>query len=304
MTELSPEVKKLFSVARGSMSPTDDRVAAVRDALHARIASGGSGSGGANDGAGGGATDVVSGMPSWLGVSLFVTLLLTTFAGIYQTDFMRSSAEGTSILAPAPIASAPPEQEVVPSPLEGETQLAAASANEQPPKQEVRTRRPDGKRPPKTRKRPSPESAREDRTTRLAANDGSGEEFADGAAPVNTSFDDMVAELASKPAPTSAAKPTPPADDSLALEIALVRSARRALARGDAHEALTYTQQYAARFPNGRLRQERLATRVLALCALHRNGEARAATQSLEEMAPRSPHLMRIRASCPAQTMQ
>jgi len=80
--------------------------------------------------------------------------------------------------------------------------------------------------------------------------------------------------------------------------LALLRRARTALDRRDAHTALSLAKQHAARFPRGTLRQERMATQILALCGLQRTEEARVLARELERVAPRSPHLMQIRASC------
>src|SRR5262249_27210808 len=92
---------------------------------------------------------------------------------------------------------------------------------------------------------------------------------------------------------------TPPRPtDALALEIALLRDARAALQRHDARKALALTEEYAERFANGTMRQEQIATRALALCALGRRADAIAAKRELERIAPRSPHLMQLRASC------
>lgn len=87
-------------------------------------------------------------------------------------------------------------------------------------------------------------------------------------------------------------------DDSLSQEIALLRSARAALDRRDAARALALLDQHRALYPLGTLQQEQLVTRVLALCVLGRDSEARAAARELKRAAPRSPHLARIRASC------
>lgn len=49
------------------------------------------------------------------------------------------------------------------------------------------------------------------------------------------------------------------------------------------------------------LQQEQLVTRILALCILRRNREARALARALQRAARRSPHLARIHASCARQ---
>jgi hypothetical protein len=102
-------------------------------------------------------------------------------------------------------------------------------------------------------------------------------------------------------APPAAPAQSKVVDDSLAREIALLKRARAALDRKDPRAALAITDEYAAQFASGVMRQERLATRVLALCALHRRADAVDAKHELERIAPRSPHLMRLRTSCAAE---
>ncbi len=87
-------------------------------------------------------------------------------------------------------------------------------------------------------------------------------------------------------------------DDSLSQEIALLRGARAALERRDAAEALVLLDRHKTLYPLGTLKQEQLVTRVLALCVLGRDLEARAVAREFMRVAPASPHLARIRASC------
>lgn len=91
---------------------------------------------------------------------------------------------------------------------------------------------------------------------------------------------------------------TTAADTALGGEVSLLRAAHVALERGDAAGALALLDRYARTYPGGTLEEESLATRALTLCALGRAGEARGAARRLEGLAPRSPHLARVRASC------
>jgi len=88
------------------------------------------------------------------------------------------------------------------------------------------------------------------------------------------------------------------AADSLAEEVRMLKDARSALDRGDAPQALRLLGAHQRRFQRGTLYEERLATRVQALCALGLVDSARLTAQELERTAPRSPHLARVRASC------
>jgi hypothetical protein len=87
------------------------------------------------------------------------------------------------------------------------------------------------------------------------------------------------------------------ADDSLASELALLRAARAALERHEPAAALSWLAQHAQRFPHGSLRQERMASRARALCALDRRAEARAAARELAREVPGSPYLAAISCS-------
>jgi hypothetical protein len=98
--------------------------------------------------------------------------------------------------------------------------------------------------------------------------------------------------------PPSAPPLPAPIPDTLARELALLRAARTALDRGAPADALAALDLHTVRFPEGTLRQERLLTRVLALCALGRTSEARASAQQLAAIAPSSPHLARLRSTC------
>jgi hypothetical protein len=108
-----------------------------------------------------------------------------------------------------------------------------------------------------------------------------------------------IAENATAPVePNPPAAQTPAADDSLLGEVALLRDARAALAAGAAARALRVLDAHAAKYPHGALLQERLSTRILALCAMGRIAEARSAAAAFERAFPSSPHRERIRASC------
>jgi hypothetical protein len=87
-------------------------------------------------------------------------------------------------------------------------------------------------------------------------------------------------------------------DDSLAREVSLLRAARAALDGGHAEQAIALLQRHAMLWPRGVLAEERLATQVFAMCALGRVTEAGTKARELEDLAPHSPHLARVRTSC------
>lgn len=113
-----------------------------------------------------------------------------------------------------------------------------------------------------------------------AAASASGE---DGAAPVGR--------------PSSGAKGVDPVD-LLREETAQLRQAQQALRGGQAARALTMLDEQGRLFARGVLGQERMVTRILALCALGRRGEAQRLGAAMERASPRSPHLTTLRNSC------
>jgi hypothetical protein len=78
----------------------------------------------------------------------------------------------------------------------------------------------------------------------------------------------------------------------------LLRDAQHALKRGDGAAALARLDELADRHPDGVLREERLAARVLGLCAAGRPDEARAEGRRFVAEYPGSIQVERVRASC------
>ena len=95
------------------------------------------------------------------------------------------------------------------------------------------------------------------------------------------------ASAEASPAEESSAE-TPSSDpaSSLAAETRLLEQARRALRRGDAVAALAALDAHGSRFPKGVLLDEARSTRLRALCAAGRPGEA---AELAERLAPAQP---------------
>jgi hypothetical protein len=87
----------------------------------------------------------------------------------------------------------------------------------------------------------------------------------------------------------------PSAKDTLADELALLRSAKVALDEGKAARALTLLDRYDRRFPNGKLTNEARATRVLAHCV---DGNSAAARAQATRLDPGSPLAKQLKAGC------
>lgn len=77
-----------------------------------------------------------------------------------------------------------------------------------------------------------------------------------------------------------------------------LREAHAELRAGHGAKALQLLDEQLLRFRGGTLEQERVATRVLALCQLGLRAEAQEALAALERTFPASPLLSRVRAAC------
>jgi hypothetical protein len=89
-----------------------------------------------------------------------------------------------------------------------------------------------------------------------------------------------------------------PAPNELGAELALLNGAQWALRQGQPAQALSMAREHAARFPGGSLREERAGIEALARCALGHDGAR--VVQELEQSAPASPLMMRVRTACGA----
>lgn len=85
----------------------------------------------------------------------------------------------------------------------------------------------------------------------------------------------------------------------LARELKLIDAAQAALDRGDAQEALVWTERHAREFATGQLRDVRLAARVRALCALDRIDAARRTRTHLQRDFPDSNVTRALSSQCP-----
>ncbi len=98
--------------------------------------------------------------------------------------------------------------------------------------------------------------------------------------------------------PAASAASSPPGATSLDQELSSLHEAQRALKRGDGADALARLDALGERYPDGVLREERLAARVLGLCAAGRRDEARDAGRRFVAENPGSVQVARVRASC------
>jgi hypothetical protein len=304
MTELSPEAKRLLETAREEFSPTDQRVANVRSALELRIhlaRGAGGASGGSTGWMGWSASHVV-------GLAL-VAIGFTTAVGMFATRRPNAAAP----IAPSTTLSARRQAESRPDSTVRSLQPQPTAGSVQAPPIGLQRMAVAGKPRAIAQAPHSSIAANTHEAQALHSSRGPSRSRAErGGSGTDRSVSNLkdpgpasteVAAARDNPTETPVAgdQVRPVADNSLAREIALLRNARAALDQHDPKRALAMADEHAALFANGTMRQEQLATRVLALCALKRQAEATAAKRELERIAPRSPHLMQIGTSCAAE---
>lgn len=98
--------------------------------------------------------------------------------------------------------------------------------------------------------------------------------------------------------PSASRTITPPVDDTLAAEKALVAAARDALAHGDPATALAKLADHAREFPRGQLAEERAALRIEALCAANKRAQGRAEAKLFLRDHPGATQAARVAAAC------
>jgi hypothetical protein len=261
MTDLSPEAQELLRHARKAFSPSESRLQAVRSALRAEIAASPAPISSASSSGG-------------LGVPSLGAAGWSTGHGVLAAVAIGAIGAGALTLwVSAPRTSSTPA---------ANTEALVHSSPAIAPMAEQAEEHGEPSPPPAADPWPSqaspvaPAASPRDRASERAP------VVAPGSARARTK---------SEPASTAVT-------DSLAEEVRMLHAARSALDRGEAAHALRLLDAHRARFRHGTLQEERLATRVQALCALGLVDRARAAAQELERVAPRSPHLARARTSC------
>jgi len=102
------------------------------------------------------------------------------------------------------------------------------------------------------------------------------------------------------PEPPKVRKPKrPPVGGSmLAAELAVLKGAERALDENEPKKALALLNRHEVTYGGGQLREERLALRIRALCALGKIAQGRGETTLFEREFPTSTHLKKVRNAC------
>jgi hypothetical protein len=265
MSELTPEDDALIRQARNGLEPTSEDHARVRGKVFARVGVG-LGAGAATLSAAGATAAAAGGTASALGLKILGTLLV-----------VGCIAGGTLAVRERHEANVP-----VPRPkVTGSTPFVAP---------EIITAQPEA--PPPAPSVPTP-------PTPLVPLASQPPQPVVAHVPVvrspmpPTTAPAMTAPLESPPAAPPQAGPA-----TVAAEARLLRDADVALGSGDAARALALLDEHAATYPHGVLVEERMAERVVVLCALGRTAEAQQAATSFLRDHERSPLAARVRGSC------
>jgi hypothetical protein len=108
-----------------------------------------------------------------------------------------------------------------------------------------------------------------------------------------------------QPAPAAVNLPTrararavAPAPRNLRIETSMLAEANRALRDGEPRYSLRLLEDYDRRFPAGMLRQEMMATRIIARCQVAPGAATKEAARAFLAQYPASPLASRVRGSC------
>jgi RNA polymerase sigma factor (sigma-70 family) len=100
----------------------------------------------------------------------------------------------------------------------------------------------------------------------------------------------------------TAPQPATPSEDELLAEAKLLKQIKHSLRIGAHHEALRLADTHAQAFPNGKLAVEASALRILALCGLDRDADARRTAAALARDVPHHPTARVATEGCPTNT--
>jgi hypothetical protein len=282
MSDLNPEDRALLDLARDGREPTDGDRRRVRVALLTRLGVG---------------TGLISttAATSKAATALMLTKVFATVAvagaigGTGVATYRATHSAGTQVVAPSSAAAHEEHANAVP---------LAALPPTIPGSQETTS--------PANAPRPSSDESSRAQATQVAKR--TGEAIAHRAAAADSPLAAWPTDLPSRPQEATSTLPDVPTTTSVPIallppttleaETRLVRGGVAALHAGNTVRALALFDEHARAFPNGALAEERAAERVVALGALRRCDEARAAAVEFLRDHPHSPLSARVRESC------
>lgn len=274
MSDLSPEAKAAIRFARNAPGPTAMDDARLRAALARRIPA----LSNATPGAGTGTGTLTRG---GIGSS---SVLLTSLGVlvVVSTTLLRTPPRGTAVAT---------QTRTTEAAVVGPRNSPSANLRALTVQMEVDQQTPVRQRAIATRRVRRVSGAMEGATPNLA----NAAPLAIEPAPpsrIEPPSNDVVAPVLAAPPAIATRTPT-----TLGEEMRLIAEART-LARADPAAALGVLGRHAMLYPDGVMRDARIAERIRALCALARHAEARLAAVQFLRDSPRSPLAPRVRASC------
>jgi hypothetical protein len=317
MPDLSLEAQALLREGRSAFEPDAAQLELVRSQLFIRL---GTNTPTSLDGSSQ-TTPASSGAATALGIKagLATVAIIAALGGVGFSLWQSRTPEPRIISKPSSDASASPEPPQAeppapPQPSAAPAEIADSSGRGANARLEL------PRRPRKLLKAASPTPAREPALYRTSESATSGEVEPKAAAvttAAQTRAEVSRPDAAKSPfhlQPSATSDPRPalpraaaqnpfelprPVDvNTLSRETALIQKARAALKRNDVALALRFVREHATRFPLGVLREERLATQIIALCAQGKTAPARAAFSELHKIAPESAYLQQLERSC------
>jgi hypothetical protein len=289
MTKLSSGAQALIDAADGGDEPTGADRARVRALLVARVAAGAvagsavaSGVSTASAAAATGAKALSAGV--LLKIIASGALVGTTVMGVLFVARSDPGAPGTSQISGASVSIAPSV-----TPAAATTGLAA---REDAPTPAASAAAAPAANPPSSQERERPESS--ETPTAHAVSGPHAPARAESRVAERRARETARESAEPSPAPPPSARPP----NGIEAETPLLQDAQRALREGRGGAALEILEKHDKTFADGALREERLATRVLALCNLGRTDEARAEAARFLREYPRSPLAARVKGSC------
>jgi len=283
MSELTPDDKALLDLAREAHEPTESDRGRVRRALLVQLGVG-TGLVGTTAATSKAATAVV--VTKVLAAVAIAGAIGGTGAAVYHAAKAgpAPSRAHAPALAPTPTLALAPTPALAPAPSQGD--LQQPSSTETAPES-------DDRHPPLLPK--SAMRANNSATTHVATPPSQ----VTSPPPADSPGPALQDPPVTPPEPSTAnAAPSPLPPTTLEAETRLIRAGIAALHGGDAARALALFDEHARAFPAGALAEERAAERVIALGALHRCDQARAAAADFLLDHPHSPLSARVREPC------
>jgi hypothetical protein len=297
MNDLEDDDRSLFDAARAGYEPSEEHRKSVLSGvlLRAGVVAGVTSAASAGAAAGVAAPPLAAAAApsSLVGLALKVTLWMAIGGSLGMGGYEISRARSSAAPATAPVQraeSTSPSAAAPPGPAApAAVQVAPTLAPSAPP---------DGPQPaPSNAARPA--SALVDAAPSAAGLASVPVTHPNAAVHPMAAQAPAVAAFPSSASSASLATPAPSAVGlALSVEARALAKVQSALKEGRNAEALRLVEEQRQQFAHGELQQERDAARIVALCAVGRVADARAAARDFLTGSPRSPFAARIRASC------